>query len=174
MALIVEDGSGKADAESYVSVADAIAYLVKRGDSTFAEAGTVKQEAALRNAADYMTSLFRYRWGGFRMTTSQRLDWPRQAVPIIDVAFGYQAMPSYYPVDQVPTAIGEACADLALRALNGPLQPDISRVKRSVKIGPITVDYDPNAAVTTTLTAVQTKLAPFFRGQGMRTSLVRT
>lgn len=174
MALVVEDGTGKPDAESYISVVDALAYLTSRGDVVFSAAAQAAQEAALRNATDYMVSVYRYRWAGYRYTLGQALDWPRETVPVLDYAFGYGPYPTYYPYDAVPVPVQQACADLAVRALSGPLMPDIQRIKKSVKIGPLAVEYDTAQPATTTLVAVGTKLAPYLTGQGMRTTLVRS
>jgi hypothetical protein len=176
MALIVEDGTGLPNAESYISIADAITYLTSRGDATFAAAILAAQEAALRNATDFMVAQYRFGWGGYRFNTVQNLDWPRIYVPITDAAamgFG-QGYPLYYPFNAVPLPVAQVCADLALRALTAPLSPDVPRVKKSVQIGPLKVDYDSNYSVTPTFVAVLNKLAPYLTGQGMQTRLIRT
>jgi hypothetical protein len=173
MALIVENGSIVPNADSYISVADACAYLVSRGNKTFAGTATADQEAALRNATDFMVAQYRNRWAGERILSTQILDWPRAAVPLPDVGGWYGGV-AYIAPDVVPVPVQQACADLAVRALLGPLSPDVGRVKSEVKLGPLSVKYDPNYAVTATFVAVLTKLAPYMTGQGMRVSLVRT
>lgn len=173
MALVVEDGTGKPDAESYISASDAATYLSSRGNKTFAAADTADQEAALRNATDFMVSQFRRRWAGDRILIEQALDWPRAAVPIPDVG-GWYGGYAYIAPTVVPVPVQQACADLAARALLGPLLPDVGRVKRSVKLGPLSVEYDPNAAVTTVYAAVLAKLSPYLTGSGVMVSLVRT
>lgn len=174
MTLIVEDGSQVFNAESYITVANAITYLTSRGNTSFAAAVTADQENALRNATDFMVAQFRYRWAGYRRGIVQNLDWPRQYVPVLDVAFGYGPAPSYLAFDIVPIPVMQACADLAVRALVGDLAPDIDRIEKSVAVGPIKVEYDPNQPAGTTFVAVITKLDPFLVGQGQRTTLVRT
>lgn len=174
MPLVVEDGSVVPNADSYVSIANAIAYLTSRGEKTFAQADTPSQEAALRNATDFMVSVYRNRWAGYRKNLAQPLDWPRSYVPINDVAQGYGPGATWYDASSVPPEVQQACASLAVRALVGPLSPDVARVLKNVKIGPISVEYDPNAAVVATYVAVTTRLRPYLAGNGMLTTLVRT
>lgn len=176
MSLIVEDGTGKPDAESYISVSDAADYLAKRGNKTFAEADTSDQEAALRNATEFMLSVYRVRWAGFRYGLTQALDWPRSYVPIPDVAVlgGYIGSAAFVAYNSVPTLVQQACADLAVRALLGPLVPDVGRLKKSVKLGPLSVEYQPYGSASTTFVAVTAKLSPYLVGGGGMTSLVRT
>ena len=81
MSLIVEDGTGRADAESYASVSVADAYHTARGNTAWAAlATTALKEAALRKATDYLGQTYGLRWKGYRMTTTQALDWPRELV----------------------------------------------------------------------------------------------
>jgi hypothetical protein len=68
MTLTVEDGTGKADAESYISVADADTYFTARNNATWAALSTSDKEAALRKATDYMLQAYRVRWAGMRET----------------------------------------------------------------------------------------------------------
>lgn len=174
-AVVVEDGTGKANADSYISEADAISYLALRGNTTFAAASAANQAAALRNATDFMVAAYRYRWAGYRFGLTQNLDWPRSYVPITDVAFGYGPAPSFLPFDAVPIPVQQTCADLAVRALVGPLLPDIARIKRAVTVGPIKVDYDPYASAVTVFAAVANKIAPYLIGQGSgRVQAIRT
>ena len=52
MSLVVEDGTGKADAESYISVADADTYHSNRGNTDWAALTTTEKEQLLRGATD--------------------------------------------------------------------------------------------------------------------------
>jgi hypothetical protein len=54
MALVVEDGTGLANANSYASVADADAYHELRGNSVWTEAADSDKEIALVRATDYI------------------------------------------------------------------------------------------------------------------------
>ncbi|HWH74773.1 MAG TPA: DnaT-like ssDNA-binding protein, partial [Methylibium sp.] len=84
MALEVEDGTAKSDAESYVSVAEASAYHSLRGNTLWATMSEGEMEAALRRATDYLVQTYRDQWAGYRATTTQALDWPREEVQIKD------------------------------------------------------------------------------------------
>ena len=111
MSLVVEDGTGKSDAESFISVADASTYFNARGVTTWdaLDTGeeTVNREAALRKATDYLTAVYRDRWEGVRYTETQALDWPRQGVVRDSWAVD---------IDEVPTEVANAFAELALKS----------------------------------------------------------
>jgi hypothetical protein len=77
MALIIEDGTGVAGADSYVTVAECEAFAVKYYGASLA-GSTAKKEAALRRAALFMDSL---PWKGHRtFGRNQGLAWPRKDV----------------------------------------------------------------------------------------------
>ncbi|MGU9815654.1 DnaT-like ssDNA-binding protein [Pseudomonas sp. LF135] len=75
MTLIIEDGIGKPDAESYASVEDLAMYAVKFG--TVIPAGVPEQEALLRRAALAMDGMT---WKGRKTSSEQALSWPRREV----------------------------------------------------------------------------------------------
>lgn len=172
--LIVEDGTQVASADSYVSSVEAATYLTTRGDTTFVAAKDTQKDQALRSATDYMLGAFRYRWSGYRVGTVQSLDWPRIYVPITDIIQGYGYGATFYAENVVPVQVRQACADLAVRALVGDLAPDIDPVIRSVKTGPVTVEYDPYGVPFTVYRAILAKLAPLFTGNGGSVQIVRT
>ncbi len=125
MALITEDGSGKADAESFASVADADAWHAARGNAAWAALTAGEKEINLRKATDYMQQSYRSAWAGQRVTSTQALDWPRYDVPLKDLPG------SYYPSDTVPAEVRNACIMLALKAstiLQGDQQAYLSAV----------------------------------------------
>ena len=66
MSLIVEDGTGKSNAESYISVADADTYHSNRDNTDWAALTTAEKERLLRIATDYMVAVYRLRWDGYR------------------------------------------------------------------------------------------------------------
>ena len=80
MALIVEDGTGKSDAESFISVADADTYHSNRGNTDWASLLTAAKEQNLRKATDYICQVYRMKWAGTRVNGTQALDWPRAYV----------------------------------------------------------------------------------------------
>lgn len=158
MALLVEDGSIVADAESYCSVADADAYFLARGNATWAAIATTElKEIALRKATDYMEQNYRQLWLGYRVDISQSLSWPRSDV-VID---GFTQ-----PADEVPEEVVRACAELAVRASASTLLGDVDNTTTQVtheRLGDMEVDYAVgNAAGVISYKAVEFMLAPFF------------
>ncbi len=169
MALIVEDGSGVAGAESYITLAAASTYHANRGDTSFSGLATdALREAALRKATDYMLQMYRERWKGLRVSASQALDWPRQGVEYDDALMAYVAQ------TVVPNEVQWACAELALSSIAGALAPDLARGVLSESIGPISVTYDPASPQYTRYRRVDALLSPFLRTSGAMTKVVRT
>ena len=165
MALVVEDGTALANAESFISVASATQYHSDRNNTAWALLTTPVMESSLRQAADYMEQVYRERWAGYRTTGTQALSWPRTLVPQKDAPGGYRAWPFYYPTNVVPMLVGYACASLALRASVGPLSPDLGRFTTKEKVDVIEVDYLPGARQTIKFREIDNMLAIFFDGQ---------
>lgn len=128
MALVVEDGTGLANADSYVSAADATAYHELFSNAAWASAASDAKDVALRKATQYLDS--HYKFKGVPRTVSQALSWPR-------VNYGTEEVQEYgqWPI----TRLHRACCELALIALAEDLfvNQDAQSVK-SVTIGPIT------------------------------------
>jgi len=174
MALVTEDGTGRADAESYISVADATAYHAARGNAAWAAVASDEvREQLLRRATDFMEQNYRERWAGFRVTTTQALSWPRYEVPIKDAPGSYASLPSYYPADKVPALIGQACAVLALMAIAGDLSTNPEVAVKRKKVGPIDVEYFEPTMPARTMRPIVEMLRPFFAGSGMNIQLMR-
>jgi hypothetical protein len=86
MALIVEDGTGKPDAESYASAEDLVLYAGKFGVAIPADEPA--QEALLRRAALAMDGM---KWKGRKTNSEQALSWPRRSVEL-----DYEIKPDNY------------------------------------------------------------------------------
>lgn len=157
MALVVEDGTAKADAESYLSVTDADSYFANRGYTLWATMSTNEKEQALRRSADYMKAAYGPRWLGYRVSASQALDWPRSGV----VARGFSI-----PADAIPAEVKNACAELAFKAAGGDLAPDIGQRAVREKVDVIEVEYDRYSPQFTQFRAVDNMLAPFLSDLG--------
>lgn len=155
--LIVEDGSGLANAESYASVSFADTYLAARGMTLWATMSTTEKEQALRRATDYIEQAYRQSWAGYLVTTTQALMWPRYEVPIRG-SLAY----AYYPSNAVPLIVQNACAAMALKAASGELAADIGRLKSRVTVGPITTEYVAGSNGVIRYLAINMMLAPFF------------
>ena len=163
MSLIVEDGTGRADAESYASVSVADAYHTARGNTAWAAlATTALKEAALRKATDYLGQTYGLRWKGYRMTTTQALDWPRELV--CRPGFYGEA---YYASDAVPTILAQATCELALRASAGDLLDDGGQEVIREKVGAIETEYQPASRFGPTYPAVDRLLAPLVSAHGV-------
>ena len=168
MSLICEDGSGKSDSESYISVADASTYHTARGNTAWAALTTdALREAALRRATDYMRQAYRSRWQGYKVNEDQALDWPR-----------YDVVVEGYAIDDeiVPTEIKNACAELALKAATADLLADQSQGVVREKVGPIEVEYDKSSPQSTRYKAIDAILSPYLKagGGGINMGLIRT
>jgi hypothetical protein len=165
MTLIAEDGTGKANAESYITLADATARHSNFGNSAWAGAASdTVREAALRNATAFMEQAYRERWQGYRRKVDQALSWPRWWVTVDN-----------FPIspDIVPAEIANACADLALKALAGDLNADLTRGVVREKVGPIETEYDRYSPQSVRYPAINMALAPFLKSSGANAQLVR-
>lgn len=164
MALIVEDGSGRTDSESYISVANATARHAAFGNTAWADLATDEKEQALRRATAHMEQAYRTRWTGQRINSTQALSWPRAWV-VVD---GYSV-----DSDIVPADIANACADLAFKAASGDLNPDIERAVIREKVGPLETEYSAHSPQSTRYRAIDMALAPYLKGSSAMATLVR-
>lgn len=136
MALVIENGSLVAGANSYVAVEDARAYADAR--ASILPAGDAEVEAALIVAMDYLESL-RAQYQGQKVDPAlQSLQWPRTGV-VID---GWQV-----PTDHIPKELKDAQCQLALEVSAGTdLMPtgDGREVIRE-KVDVLETEYAPGA-----------------------------
>lgn len=136
MPLIVEDGSGKTDANSYADLTELSAYLTARGMASFTGlASDSAREAATLRAMRWLENHYRQRWQGRRSNQRQALAWPRYNVQDQD-GFVIES-------DEIPQVLKDALAEAAEREAQsaGSLAPDLARggaVQQEVKkVGPI-------------------------------------
>lgn len=118
MALIIEDGTGKSDAESFATAAELVTYAGKFGLT--APATEAEQEALLRNSALQMQTM---PWKGSRTFVTQALSWPR-----IDVDYECEILPS----NIIPARIQYGQMALALEIYQDQLDPP------ELRVGPVT------------------------------------
>ena len=132
MAIVVEDGTGKPDAETLCSVAAFRAYCDGRGLSLVGVTDA-RVEQLLRQANDYLLT-FSGVWKGYRLTATQALDWPR-----VGVVVNCYELPS----SVIPPAVINAAAALAFKAQTGPLMPDVRGIAvKKLKLGPLEKEFD--------------------------------
>jgi hypothetical protein len=166
MALIVEDGTAKSDAQVYCSVEYADAWHSARGITLWATLSLPEKEAALVRAAHYMQQAYRLRWVGQRKTVTQSMDWPRYNVPRADgpVAYGYG--PAYYADNVVPIEVQQANAEMAFKAASGDLAADIAQIVKREKVDVIEVEYMDGSTPIVRYRAVDNLLGPLLKDQG--------
>jgi hypothetical protein len=155
MALTVEDGSGVAGADSYISVADAETYCTARG-LTFATGTTDNKEAALRRATVALDAMYRTRFPGYRTNArSQVFEWPRQA------AFDMEE--NVIASNEIPIEVKNAVCEMAVRELAeaGSMMPDLERGGhiQSLRAGSVGIEFGNNALATTTFQLIDGILA---------------
>lgn len=159
MALTVEDGTGLAAAESYVSVSDCEAYCTAKG-LVFASGSTTDKETALRRATDAIDAIYRSRFPGVRRKyRNQAKEWPRLGAAD---ASGYPV-----PYDAVPVEIKNATCEAAVRELAeaGTMAPDLDRggAIRRIKAGSVEVEYGANASAGSVFTVIDGLLSGLLR-----------
>lgn len=160
MAITIEDGTGVADAVSYVTAAEARTYASARGVTLSAVDAEV--EALLVKAGDYLLSV-ESRFKGTRTTSVQRLPFPRSGV--------YLHGDYYLGENTIPVALKEAQIQLAIDAQTVDLQPtqDGLSVTRE-KIGPIETEYSTASGSTSpSFRKALDLLSPLFKDGGRMT-----
>ena len=157
MSLIVEDGTGMADAESYLSVADLKTYATNRGIS-YAGISDSTLEQKLRLATTYIDTRYRYR--GNRSNGTQALEYPR--INLIDW--------SGYDISGVPKRVKDATAELALKATADSLYVDLDRGGKikSESVGQLSVTYADDAPAGRVFTIAENLLKPYVRDPSLR------
>lgn len=126
MTIIVEDGSGLPNSNSYGSVADADIYFTDRNNIVWLNLTTAEKEVLLIKASDYINLRFGQLLKSEILVETQALEFPRVDYPL------------------VPLPVLKATYEYAIRANSVELAPDIVRdpsgyqVSRTFqKVGPI-------------------------------------
>lgn len=137
--FVVEDGTGKADANAYISEAEADQYHDNNGTDVAWDAATDKEQA-IRSATKFLEVTYKGRWLGDRANEDQALSWPR--------VNGEDQDGFCFDSDTVPQEIKDACAELALDATTeSDLLPDdtapVGIIKRRKnRVGPLEQDTE--------------------------------
>jgi len=142
VALIVEDGTGVAGAESYISVADADQYHSDFGNTEWAAKTTEEKEIALRKGTQYLD--VKYLWYGCKADEDNSLEHPRDN-------------------NGLPDDIKKATAEAGLKSLSFSLLADVlpgNDVKRE-KIAVVEVEYNDNRASGPSFTVIDGLVAKF-------------
>jgi len=157
MAIVVEDGSGLADSNSYASEDDFGTYCDDRGITP----ASGDAESALIRATQWIDDTYRSRFPGTRVNgRDQALEWPRAAA--------YDASGFLIDEDEVPTEIVKATCEAALRELTeaGSLAPDLDRGGqiKEWQAGSVRIVYGANASAETVFQAIDGILSGILTG----------
>jgi len=148
MAIIVEDGTLIADANSYVSIADVDAYATSRG-LVWTGDDAVKG-AAILGAMDYIESK---PFVGYVSTSTQLLQWPRSGA----YANGWNITS-----DNIPLMLIKATCQATVDQMAGDMMPTLKRggaIKRR-KVDVLETEFFEGASATTKYSRVDILLAP--------------
>jgi hypothetical protein len=121
LTLIKEDGTGRADANSYANVADGDAYFDAHLYATAWTGATSDRKAqALVMATRLIDSQFQF--NGSRTSASQALQWPRAACAdpdrgLVTLSALLPILSSFVPYDSVPAAVVQATCEMARELL---------------------------------------------------------
>lgn len=154
--IVIEDGSGVVDANSYVTVSEYRGYATSRGVTL-----PVSDDACEPQLIQAMDYLEIQPWAGYPTYPDQALAWPRSGVYI----YG-----SEIADDAIPGKIKFAQMQLAMQVNAGvELMPTVvggSGIKRE-KVGPLETEYDTsNVGMMPYFASVSALLAPYLTGLG--------
>ena len=139
--LIVESGNGDSNSESYIDVAFADAYFLKRGITQWAS--LTNREQLIIRAMDYIENNYTYQ--GTKLVSTQSLQFPR----LINGETVY------------PIALKNAVCELALKSNEEDLLADTDKTTIREKVGTLEIEYDPNQDNTKSYNYVNKLLAPY-------------
>lgn len=156
-AIVVEDGTGLTNSNSYVSESELTTYATNRG-ITLVGVNTV----LLHISMDYLEQ---QNFKGVKNTDEQSLQWPRYGV-YID---GY-----YVDNDFIPDLLKESQMEFAIGIDAGNnLLAVIGRETKREKVDVIEVEYMDGARDNVYITAAETKLKKLLMGGGASTMVIR-
>ena len=141
MALVIENGQGLSNSESYVDVDYVDAYFLKRGITEWAT--LTNREQLIVRAMDYIENNYTYQ--GTKLVSTQSLQFPR----LINGETVY------------PIALKNAVCELALKSNEEDLLADTDKTTIREKVGTLEVEYDPNQDNTKSYNYVNKLLAPY-------------
>ncbi len=140
--IVIEDGTGLANSNSYASEAELSTYMSDRGLTLTGTAAVL-----LIQAMDYIEQ---QNFKGSKGTKAQALQWPRYGVTID----GYDI-----DTDEIPGDLKDAQMEAAI-STDGGNNPsgNVGRSTKKEKLGDLEVEYMDGALNKVYLTAVETKL----------------
>lgn len=143
--MVIEDGTGLSNAQSYVNTSFVDSYFDLRG-STYASS-----DADIIKAMDYIEAIYGESFKGDKLVSTQALSFPR----LID------------GVNTYPTAVKNAACELAYRASLGTLLIDVDQRTVKEKVGSIEVSYAEYADQKKQYPIVGALLNPYLDGSSV-------
>ena len=141
MALVIENGQGLSNSESYVDESYVNAYFLKRGNTEWDS--ITNKESRIVLAMDFIENNYTYL--GTKLVSTQSLSFPR----LINGETVY------------PASLKSAVCEWALKANNGDLLQDTGKTTIREKVGTLEVEYDANQDDLTSYNYVNKLLAPY-------------
>ena len=160
--LTIEDGTGLANANSYVNVAYADAHFLLRGNEAWADLDLAAKEIALIKATEYIDIRFANRLQSPPLKEGQALQFPKR----------FFLTPSFTRITGVPEVWKKAVCEYAIIASAQELftasQSGAKEIKlKETKIGPITTKIEyadvPNAGEYTSYPQADNLAKSLFR-----------
>ena len=148
MALVVEDGSGKSNANTYISQSDATTYFTNHDDPTaWSGLSSSLKDAALLYATVTLDGMWDFI--GTVTTSTQALAWPRDGV--------WDEEGRNLAADTVPQRIKDAECELALLHTSNPLNASYARsgAIEEERVGPILTRYFDRASMEAALPIIR-------------------
>lgn len=157
MALIVEDGTNVANANSYNTVVEIRAFADLRGFTLPVD--DVEVEKLAVKATDYLES-FRSRYQGVKTYSTQDLQWPRTGVVIEnDVIDG----------DEIPKDLKDAHCMATIETNSTDLLSNSKQAVKKKKVDVIEIEYqDGTSSSSKGSNKVDVYLEPLLRAGGMQ------
>ena len=157
MAIIVEDGSIVANANSYVSDAELSTYAADRGITL---TGTVSQ--LLIKAMDYIES---QAFIGYKSIETQPLQWPRYGAVIDGYELNSDVIPQLLKDAQMATAI----------SIDSGVDPlvTIGRQIKAESLGPMSTQYMDNSTASEIIRTIDSKLQKLLVSSGGQVRTLR-
>lgn len=164
MALVIEDGSGVSDADSFVTLAEVRAYALKRGVTLSNDDALL--EPQVRKAHDYFFAV-ESQLKGSRAVAGQALPFPRKCVWLFGDAL---------PDDVIPQQVKNAACQLVIESLTQDVMPSTDgKVVLQETVGPISTTYANTgvAGESPTFPRVDIMLAPLLQSGGAILTSIR-
>lgn len=171
--MMIEDGSGMTNADSYIGVEEVRDHFRLAGDFVLSDLSDQQVERLCVKATRYLDSTYGDRLQGHRTSADQSLAWPRMGVTV-------HGGTTLLGEATIPLGLKRAAYAAARQAHEGDLRPTARTtapvVQESVTVGEIsesrTYAY-PHDAAETAYPEIDAHMQPFLRSAGLTARMVR-